>query len=681
MNVNEFAEKILFGSTLEEKLFKIKPSELDYSNKHSSKISIKTLENLKFPSRPKELKNIGHSEFPNSQKLDDEKNRCIMLHFFANHELLAMELMAYSLLKFQDTPVALKKGLIQIILEEQDHFKLYVNRMNELKFKLGEIPVNTFFWDSTKNATSMLQFLAQISLTFEQANLDFSLYYLNLMKKIGDETTADILNKVYEDEIGHVKHGWVWFNKLRPNAETTSAWNAYKDILPYPMNPERAKGKIFDLKGRLRAGISDEFIKELKAYSGSKGRPPQIYFYNPLVELEQLEIKKNSFCPPKNLEKLAQDLELIYSLCAHSSDIFICRKKPSSTFILKLKELGFDTPSYLTIEEFKKIRHLIKPSGFCPWGISPKTYELFYPMLNNMVSAPGALTIESKKQIENYKEKNLYKIFSKIFSLQEDERKIFYTINELQNFVLKSLEQKSQILLKAPFGSSGQNTKKILSLNDFNSSTLNWAQKIIKKHSAIIADKYLNRIFDFSTQALIKHTGEVEIFPSREFFVTKNFSYLGTLCAHKFPFNKPEIAKFLYQKQTQSQTSLYDELMNKIREIGNKLFHYGYTGFYGVDSFIYKDHNNNLALRMISEVNPRFTMGLIALKLETKLLEILKKQNPKIQAGVLCVLNIKKINPNKFQKPYLILTPIEENTEHAVFFIDHEDFYCIDTIK
>ena len=52
-----------------------------------------------------------------------------LLHFFANHELLATELMALVLLKFPDAPAAFRKGVLETLKDEQEHTRLYIERM------------------------------------------------------------------------------------------------------------------------------------------------------------------------------------------------------------------------------------------------------------------------------------------------------------------------------------------------------------------------------------------------------------------------------------------------------------------------------------------------------------------------------------------------------------------------
>ena len=95
MQMREAAERLLFSSSLEEKLLLSPESVSD-----DSPGAAITLPDS--PGRPDELQMVSKgikADFPGVNRLDDDKERGRMLHFLANHELLAAELMALVLLK------------------------------------------------------------------------------------------------------------------------------------------------------------------------------------------------------------------------------------------------------------------------------------------------------------------------------------------------------------------------------------------------------------------------------------------------------------------------------------------------------------------------------------------------------------------------------------------------------
>ena len=94
-NVREVAERILFSSSLEDKLL-LGPRGAE------DNCCGKAIKAPQFPERPEYL-TVGdrgiRADFPGSNRIIDDKERGVMMHFLANHELLAAELMALVLLK------------------------------------------------------------------------------------------------------------------------------------------------------------------------------------------------------------------------------------------------------------------------------------------------------------------------------------------------------------------------------------------------------------------------------------------------------------------------------------------------------------------------------------------------------------------------------------------------------
>jgi uncharacterized ferritin-like protein (DUF455 family) len=258
IHYTDYARTILLGSTLEEKLLHIK--DLDVSQ---------NLVEFELPSLPGRSARL---EFKNEQvkfpkgNFEDVAKRGLALHFFANHELLAIEMMAAALLIYPDSSpemLVFKKGLLKTIQDEQKHFKLYIQRMKDFGIEFGDFPLNDFFWRTMQKCKTPSQFYSAMALTFESANLDFAKYYEKLFLSVGDEQTAKIMNIVYEDEISHVALGARWLNQWKSDKDL---WTYYISHLPGAMTPARAKGNHFDLESRQRAGLDEEFISSLFSY-------------------------------------------------------------------------------------------------------------------------------------------------------------------------------------------------------------------------------------------------------------------------------------------------------------------------------------------------------------------------------------------------------------------------------
>ena len=173
IQLQAFAERVLFGTTLEEKLSF--PSEEIVDTKPGD--PVKTPRVLPRPAQLAVRDDEKRVAAPSGSKLIDEKERGRLLHFFGNHELLATELMALALLKFPDAPASFRRGVLETMKDEQIHTQLYIHRMQQCGVEFGELPLSDYFWKSVSSMEDPFDYVTRLSLTFEQANLDYSREY------------------------------------------------------------------------------------------------------------------------------------------------------------------------------------------------------------------------------------------------------------------------------------------------------------------------------------------------------------------------------------------------------------------------------------------------------------------------------------------------------------------------
>jgi uncharacterized ferritin-like protein (DUF455 family) len=194
--------------------------------------------------------------------MTDPAQRARILHALANHELQAIELFAWALLAFPAAPRPFRAGLAAILADEQRHLGLYLDRLAAHGVAFGDHPVTGHFWGKLDQLATPLGFVCAMGLTFENANLDFAGEYAAAARAAGDAATAEVLDVVHADEIGHVRFGWTWLGKLGGDADP---WATYTGALAFPLGPHRARGARFDAEARRRAGFSDDFIARLAA--------------------------------------------------------------------------------------------------------------------------------------------------------------------------------------------------------------------------------------------------------------------------------------------------------------------------------------------------------------------------------------------------------------------------------
>jgi len=256
MELREWAIRILSADTLNEKL--LKPDIL--TDRCPGPATF-----WKEPSRPSGMdfhKHTRKDKLPPLHDLKHSDKRAVCLHRFAGHELLAVEIMAYALLAFPNTPSHFRRGLAHTLQEEQGHVALYMKQMSALGLKFGDLPLYRHFWAYVPHLTTPLRYVTMMSLTFEMANLDFAPLYRDSFLKYGDQDSAALMQTILKDEIGHVSFGCRWLQKWKePNQ---SEWETWLQNLPPRALPSRAKSKPFFAEYRKLAGVPDEWIINLE---------------------------------------------------------------------------------------------------------------------------------------------------------------------------------------------------------------------------------------------------------------------------------------------------------------------------------------------------------------------------------------------------------------------------------
>ncbi len=253
----EAVEQIVFGKSLKDKL-----STLPAFEKIQKPLILPLL-----PARENQIQfSSKQQKFPKKDKFANEIYRGMALHFFANHELLAIEMMATALLIYPEETtqdIFFKKGILASLRDEQNHLAIYLKRMKDFGIELGDYPLNDFFWKYMPSLKTTENFTALVCLTFESANLDFSLYYKKIFEGIEDYTSAQVMQQIYQDEISHVAFGRSYLNQKKIDQ---SLWDYYRSLLPPPSTPARARGTEFSVESRYQCGLDEDYVQKLKDY-------------------------------------------------------------------------------------------------------------------------------------------------------------------------------------------------------------------------------------------------------------------------------------------------------------------------------------------------------------------------------------------------------------------------------
>ncbi|MBI1842053.1 MAG: DUF455 family protein [Verrucomicrobia bacterium] len=641
MELREFAEQVLFAASIEEKL--ASPRDIT-DDAPGAAISAPAA-----PGRPAHLtfKTSGEarSSFPKLRELESENERGRLLHFFANHELLATELMALALLRFPDAPKAFRRGVLLTLREEQEHTRLYIERMRQCGVSFGEIPVSGYFWRSVSPMESPMDYVAGLSLTFEQANLDFARQFAEGFATVGDADSATLLRRIYTDEIAHVAYGLHWFRRWKDAG--LSDWDAFCRQLKFPLSPQRAKGPGFNAEGRRLAGLDESFISELAVYSRSKGRTPSVFVFN--LFAEGFIAQGRAFSPNKHLAQIAADLGNLPQFLCRQDDIVLVSERPSKPFLEELRNAGFPLPEFVELgaqESGSKTppeaiqRLAVRKLGrLRPWAWSPDSLELLAPLF-------GSLTGETRAPDSAFNQK-IAPLYSKAWSadfLREwmattagewdddeiaseadgDERRGFCALDEVGEPVTNADEAMRaidrirarghhRIVVKEAIGLAGGNALRLWEPGLLEGQK-HWMANAFLAGRTLVVEPWLEREHDFSIQLemgaeglkICGHTGLVNDLKGQ--FIA---NFAGPDSARRFP---AAVLKSLrgWRDPAKRLHRIYESIRGRL-EI--KLRTVGYTGPVGIDAFVHRARDGQARLKPVVEINPRYTMGRLTLEL------------------------------------------------------------------
>lgn len=264
MELHEWASRVFGGDCLEEKL--LAPPD---GVKQLSDLRPGPAVEWRRPPRSGSLAIAPKEQrinFPRPSSMDREEMRARSLHAFANHELMALEMMAWALLAFPTAEASFRQGLAQVLVDEQRHFQLYCERLEGMGVRFGDLPVNDHFWRAGPDISNPLDWVCTMHLTFEQSNLDHAPFYGRLFREAGDEASARLMQTIFEDEIHHVRFGTRWLQRYQ--AEGKSLFETFASHCGEINPPARAKGLEFQAEARRAAGLDDEFIQALRDCRG-----------------------------------------------------------------------------------------------------------------------------------------------------------------------------------------------------------------------------------------------------------------------------------------------------------------------------------------------------------------------------------------------------------------------------
>lgn len=626
MDYTAFAHRVLFARSWQDKLDPPRKEELQSEGSSPVSTTFLYAKGL-LPGRPDGLECKVSSQksapLPAEAKLINERSRAHLLHFFCNHELLAVELMALALLKFPFAANQFKQNLLHTLLEEQQHTTWYLQRLRQLGLEFCSQPLSKMIWDAIAPMTSPLDYVSRLSLTFEQANLDYAFYYQKLLREVGDTDSAAILARIYRDEIRHVNTGIHWLREWKHNEEED--FSAWQRTLDDPQFMIRAKGNIpfFNCEGRKKAGLDAHFIEQVQLATGSRGRSPDLWSFDPLAELYWADPLQKPASSTARLQKIQAELSSVLFCFAHKEDFISTPLEVTKEERKAWADVGLLLPRTLSPDkEIPKIRQ------HHTWAVTPATAPVSWrDFFDKEVTAQNLRAFCVKQDI---------------CSQELDSAFQFETINSKEEFEEKIAQTRLfPLVLKAPFAASGHGVRIVESREQFSTSAIQrFLEHVLATQKRLLLFPFFDLVLEGSAHYDVKEDGTV-VWQGLTWIKCSSTGKFQKTTTGSHPFRLPllteELRKFCYQ-DSNLRPSTYRWCQKLLPLwLGTYLAAKGYVGPVGIDFFIYKDHKGELALHPLNDLNPRRSFGRAAIQLRKKLgvsalsLEIVSDFNSQVE--------------------------------------------------
>ena len=620
MELRAFAEQVLFASTLEEKL----RCPADVTDERPGPAILAP----QMPGRPAALRFKGQdaakAAFPGVRRLEQQHERGRLLHFFANHELLATELMALVLLRFPDAPPAFRRSVWQTLKDEQEHTRLYLERMAACGIEFGDLPVSGYFWRAVSPMQDPLDYVAGLSLTFEQANLDFARHFARGFATVGDDATARLLERIYHDEIAHVACGLKWFRRWKNPQQ--SDWVAYCHQLKFPLSPQRAKGFALNMDGRRAAGLDPRFIAELDVYSHSKGRTPSVYVFNPFAEGRIAQGR--SFTPVKAQAQLASDLANLPQFLCRQDDVLLVPQRPSVEFLSGIKQAGFALPEFVEMKDGRidpgnNLAHR-KLGTLRPWAWGPDSVELLSPLLVNVTAGSrtaiqcfheGTAALYSKAWSAGLLGKFLSCSGSAPWLCTQDEAGVAVDTLQAALDAIARIRARGhhRIVVKESLGLAGHNAIRLWE-PELLETHRRWMAHATEQGRHLVVEPWLEREMDFSVQLEMTLRG-LNLCGYTTLINDHRGQFQANLASSNHSQRLPDEVIALFPEPRDIFVRLHDAYAEVRRLLEAGLREADYLGPVGIDAFAYRTPLGECRLKPIVEINPRYTMGRLTVEL------------------------------------------------------------------
>lgn len=147
------------------------------------------------------------------RSVNSQAGRNTLMHAIAHIEFNAINLALDAAYRFRYQPSAYYQDWLAVAADEARHFLMIQDYLATHDCRYGDYPVHNGLWEmAVKTDHDVLTRMALVPRVLEARGLDVTPGMINKLQAAGDVAAADVLQTIYQDEIGHVEVGSRWFH-------------------------------------------------------------------------------------------------------------------------------------------------------------------------------------------------------------------------------------------------------------------------------------------------------------------------------------------------------------------------------------------------------------------------------------------------------------------------------------
>ncbi len=235
----------------------------DCANDVMQREPLSTVEPLPVPGRPVKPELVDPRDVPR-RNFTTLKGRLTLVHAIAHIEFNAINLALDAVYRFQNMPEQYYLDWCRVAAEEAQHFTMLSDYLEEHGMSYGDLSAHNGLWEmAVKTDADVLARMALVPRVLEARGLDVTPTMIEKLKSTGDTALIAILQKIFDEEIGHVKIGSFWYKTLCKERGLEPE-DTFLQLIEEFM--EGAKFGPFETEARLEAGFSKVELQRLMSH-------------------------------------------------------------------------------------------------------------------------------------------------------------------------------------------------------------------------------------------------------------------------------------------------------------------------------------------------------------------------------------------------------------------------------